>query len=73
MRSGNGIKMISSKDPKELWKEIEFEWKEKSGFEEIQYPPAEQLGNHFREKSKIVEDEYFSPDSNHLFVPVLDS
>ena len=63
-------KILSSKDPKELWNEIE--WKEKSGFEEIQYPPAEQLGNHFREKSNIVEDEYFSPDNNHHFVPALD-
>ena len=43
-------KILSSKDPKELWNEIE--WKEKSGFEEIQYPPAEQLGNHFKGKVK---------------------
>ena len=63
-------KILSSNDSKQLWKEIE--WKEKSGFEEMRYPTAEQLGNHFKEKSIIVENEYFNPVINRRFVPSLD-
>ena len=49
------------------------EWKEKSIIDETSsYPSAKKLGNHFQSKSNIDEDEYFSPNSNNIFVPELD-
>ena len=63
--------ILSSKNPKELWKMIE--WKEKSIIDETSsYPSAKKLGNHFQSKSNFDEEEYFSPNSNNIFVLELD-
>ena len=63
-------KLMSRNDTKQLWKEIE--WKEKTNLDEFHYPSAERLGNHFKGKSTIVEDEYFTPNNIPRFVPTLD-
>ena len=61
--------IIENGNPGDLWNKIN--WKDKNG-EQLQYPSAESLGEHFQEKSKICNEIPFALSSNSPYVPVLD-
>ena len=64
-------KIINNKNIRELWKEIA--WDSTSYDSSYNYPPTEKLGEHFQNKSKISNEEYFSFDHQKWKdVPVLD-
>ena len=59
--------IMESKNPGDLWKKIN--WKDKTN-EQLLYPSAESLGEHFQEKSTISNEIPFVLNSDHLYVPV---
>ena len=61
--------IMENKNPGDLWKKID--WKDKTN-EQLLYPSAESLGEHFQEKSTIINEIPFALNSDHPYVPVLD-
>ena len=61
--------IMASANPGDIWKKVN--WKDKTD-EQLQYPSAESLGEHFQEKSTISNETPFSLNTNSPYVPVLD-
>ena len=62
--------LIENNNPIEFWKKIN--WKDDKAHENLRYPSAEALGEHFQEKSNIKDEIPFSFNDEGTYVPELD-